>query len=232
MTLPSVVILAGGLGTRINPASNGLPKILIPLLGKPFIDWKIDQLAVQGVQKVFLLLGHQSERVIEYVKDKVFDVEIVVLDDEPELLGTAGVIRYYLEYLPERFIITYGDNLLDQSIYDFIRERTDHIKNVLVVTTQVGPSDRLNTCTRDNIVTSYSKSAPGKYNSMDYGYLYLRKSAFEILGKGEKADLSLIVSDLANKRQLGAFFTDCAYHEIGTPEGLILTEKWLSQNVK
>jgi MurNAc alpha-1-phosphate uridylyltransferase len=230
MTLPSVVILAGGLGTRIIPASDGLPKILIPVLGRPFIDWKIEQLVDQGIQKIYLLLGHKSERVIEYLDGKDFDLEIVVLNDEPDLLGTAGVIRHYLDQLPEKFIVTYGDNLLDQPIYDFVQERPDHRENVLVVTTHVGPSDNLNTYTREDIVISYSKSEPGKCNSLDYGYLYLRKSAFDILEKGEKADLSTIVSDLASEGQLGAFITDRAYHEIGTLEGLKQTEEWLSLN--
>ena len=94
MTLP-VAVLAGGLGTRLRSVTGAeLPKVLVPVLGRPFVDHKLDELAGAGATRVVFLLGHGAEQVRDHVGDgSRYELDVVCLDDGDELLGTGGALR-------------------------------------------------------------------------------------------------------------------------------------------
>lgn len=88
-----VVVLAGGLGTRIQPVLGETPKLLAPINGRTYLDYLLDWLQSFGASRVILSLGHQAERVIDYVFAHPRDgLEIeTVVEEQP--LGTAGALR-------------------------------------------------------------------------------------------------------------------------------------------
>lgn len=93
MTLPTVV-LAGGLGTRISAITgNCIPKVLVDVAGRPFLDRKLHELAAQGVEEVILLTGHQGNMVQEHLAiNPPIGLRVLCVDDGPRLLGTGGAI--------------------------------------------------------------------------------------------------------------------------------------------
>src|SRR4051812_25186993 len=111
----TVVVLAGGLGTRIHDVTRGVtPKALVTVDGEPFLYHKLDELVRLGVERVVLLLGHQSEQIIDYVSgDRRWNLDMEFVADGRQLLGTGGSIKAAAGRLPERFWVTYGDTLLD-----------------------------------------------------------------------------------------------------------------------
>src|SRR6185503_8659950 len=108
-----VVILAGGLGTRLGDAARSMPKALLPVGGRPFLAWQLERLVRSGYKNVLILTGHLGDAIASFVGDgSAFGVNARTLGDGPELLGTAGALRHALDALDDDFLVTYGDSYL------------------------------------------------------------------------------------------------------------------------
>jgi MurNAc alpha-1-phosphate uridylyltransferase len=92
MNITTAVILAAGLGTRLGPLTQETPKCLVPICGRPVLEWVIRKLANQGVRKIFVNTHHFAERVETFLMQKnFFDLEIII-SREDELLDTGGAL--------------------------------------------------------------------------------------------------------------------------------------------
>jgi MurNAc alpha-1-phosphate uridylyltransferase len=229
MKPPAVVILAGGQGTRLSEISNGLPKILMSVNGKPLIDWKINSLIEQGVTSIYLLLGMGSERVSNYLETKNYSCRISTILDGPILLGTGGAIRNSLEVLPEYFVLTYGDNLLSEPISNFAETHESSFSNKLVVTTFTGIADQKNVEISENEIIKYSKNPFDSATHTDYGYTTFLKEDFYKYEVGSVFDLSVHLEYLISENKLKPHITSDRYYEIGTPATLLETSNWVSR---
>jgi NDP-sugar pyrophosphorylase family protein len=223
-------VLAGGKGTRLNAVTNGRPKILAPLLGRPFLHWKLEQLANQGVDEVILLLGNGFEDVLRDLKDYIPDNPAIpsikwIVDAVPNT-GTGGALINALDGLPEFFTLTYGDNLLN-----FPLRRLWKINETTMVVTSIGDSDlHLNVWIEGNNIVDYSKSQ-NKLGAqfLDYGYCRFKKSDLDMFPKkGNQIDLEQIFSFMIKNQKLGYLETQEKWFEIGSPESLRATERDLS----
>jgi len=107
------VILAGGLGTRLRPLTNDIPKPLLPIQGKPLIEHIIQNLKSHGIKEIVLSVGYRSEQIKNYFGDgSNFKVKIsYCIEEQP--LGTGGAIKESTKYLDEPFFLVWGDNLMD-----------------------------------------------------------------------------------------------------------------------
>ena len=108
----TAVILAGGKGTRIKSVHPDLPKPLIPISGKPFLQWQIEYLKNYGVNRIILSIGYMAEKIIDYfTKNPVDDVEIIfAIEEKP--LGTGGAVKFVAEkYNPGWSFVCNGDTL-------------------------------------------------------------------------------------------------------------------------
>ena len=116
-------LLTAGLGTRLHPITLTLPKCLVPIAGKPLINWWFESVQKAGVTEVLINLHHLPDRVIEHVN--ALDTNIkVTYAYEPELLGSAGTLRANKSFVQDQkaFFIIYADNLTNTSLsnlYDF-----------------------------------------------------------------------------------------------------------------
>ena len=91
-------VLAGGLGTRMRPLTETVPKALLPVLGAPFADWQLALLAEQGVERVVYCVGYRGELLREHVGDgSRHGLSVTWSDEGQELRGTAGAIRLALD---------------------------------------------------------------------------------------------------------------------------------------
>ena len=110
------VILAGGLGTRMRPTTESIPKWLLPVLGRPFAQFQLDWLEAQGVDRVIVAAGHLKSAIDDFVEAETIRrcIEIVVSDDGASLLGTGGGLRKaVVEHATEQGVfVLYGDSYL------------------------------------------------------------------------------------------------------------------------
>ena len=108
-----VLILAGGLGTRLAKVLGAIPKVLAPVESRPFLDYQLDYLADEGVRKVVLSLGHRAELVLEHLAatKSPLPVETVV---EACPLGTGGAIALARPtLLSDPVVVLNGDTWLE-----------------------------------------------------------------------------------------------------------------------
>lgn len=109
-----VAILAGGKGTRLLARTGaGLPKPMVPVLGKPLLQYQIEQCRRQGFLDIALLVHHQHEAISAYFGDgAAFGVRLQYrVEAQPR--GTAGALRDALPCLAERFLLLYGDTYFE-----------------------------------------------------------------------------------------------------------------------
>src|SRR5215831_10398668 len=92
------VILAGGLGTRMRPRTETVPKALLEVSGRPFVEHQLAWLAAHGVREVVLSVGHLGEQIEAHVGDGArYGLAVRYVNEGPTLLGTAGALRLAAE---------------------------------------------------------------------------------------------------------------------------------------
>ena len=119
------IILAGGMGKRMRPLTDTVPKPMVLVADKPILQWQMDWMKGSGVQEFVLCVGHLKEKIIEFFGDgSRFGVRVdYVIEEEP--LGTAGALRNALPHFPqsEPFFSLNGDNLIDLDLRDLRAHR-------------------------------------------------------------------------------------------------------------
>jgi NDP-sugar pyrophosphorylase family protein len=230
MTLP-VAILAGGLGTRLHAVSGStLPKALVPVADRPFIDHKLEELRSRGVREVVFLIGHGGDQIRRHVGTGAdFGLDVTYLDDGPRLLGTGGAVKAGLPSLGPSFWVTYGDSLLDVDVdraeKEFLSTPALGMMTVLRNADRVEPS---NVLVEDDCVAAYSKDPrPARAEHIDYGMLLFDAEAFESVSGLHAFDLIKVLAALIATRRLAAFVVTEPFHDIGTPETLRETERFV-----
>lgn len=119
------VIMAGGKGTRISTVRSDLPKPMIPVCGKPVLEWQIENLKASGLTDIVLVIGHLGDAIKDYFGDgSRWDVKIsYFIETQP--LGTAGAL-FRMSELQEDFLLMSGDMMLDVDFNRFIRFHKEH----------------------------------------------------------------------------------------------------------
>jgi NDP-sugar pyrophosphorylase family protein len=119
------VLLAAGYGTRLAPLTDSVPKILVPIAGRPLLAHQLDYLAANGVVGVAVNISYLAEQVEVFLERSQLPVPVCVSrEDEP--LGTAGALLPLRDFLNEAFVVLYGDVVTDAPLADLVathRER-------------------------------------------------------------------------------------------------------------
>jgi N-acetyl-alpha-D-muramate 1-phosphate uridylyltransferase len=226
------VILAGGLGTRIRSVAPDIPKSLIAVDGRPFIDHQFDLLRGFGFTRILLCIGHLGEMIVDHVGDgSAFGMEVgYSRDDTDRLLGTGGAIIRALPLLKDEFMVLYGDSYLP---FDFSAAsrafRESGRDAMMTVFRNGGRWDSSNVRIEGNRVDFYSKSAKDdQADYIDYGSTFYLRSVFESRANSAlPLDLSVIQESLVREGSLGAYEVFERFYEIGKPEGISELEAFL-----
>jgi dTDP-glucose pyrophosphorylase len=120
-----VVIMAGGMGTRLDPFTRILPKPLIPVGSKPIVEWIIEEFARHGVRRYYLTVNHKSKMIESYFSGTPGEHQIEFVHEE-EFTGTAGSLKLLPETIGEHFIVTNCDVIVRADyarVLEFHKER-------------------------------------------------------------------------------------------------------------
>jgi NDP-sugar pyrophosphorylase family protein len=226
----STVVLAGGLGTRVAHLSDGLPKPMIAVEGRPFIDWKLAGLAAQGVRDVVVLAAYRADVIADHVGDgSGYGLSVVVIDEGPEPLGTSGAVRAALDRLPESFFHTNADTYLDAPMKPVQAAfESSGLPATMVVVENRDRWEPSNVVLDGDLVRAYEKGPPGRCTHLDYGLLVASRRAFTEVDTGSEStrgDLADDFTRLAACHELGAVVVDAAFHDMGTEANLLATEE-------
>ena len=218
-----IVILAGGLGTRLRPITEKIPKPLVPVAGKPFLEWQIEFVKKCGFKKILLLVSYLGEQIEEHFGDgQSFGVELQY-SFEKEPLGTGGAIALAESFLEEQFIVLNGDSFLPVDLHKFSNwfESSDYsagMSNYKKLDQVTVPA---NLKTEGDLVVEYAKGAGQSlgFFAVDSGVYSFRRSLFE--GRsGETFSIESLWPGLIEIKGLGSIEMDQRFFDIGTPERL------------
>ncbi|MBW2977231.1 nucleotidyltransferase family protein [Candidatus Woesearchaeota archaeon] len=129
------IILAGGLGTRLRPLTNTIPKPLLLIKGKPIIEHAITNLKKHGISDIILSIGYKAGEIKKYFGDGIkFGVNISYsIEEEP--LGTGGAVRFAAKDIKEHFILLWGDNLMDLDVSRLINSHKENNAKITMTLT-------------------------------------------------------------------------------------------------
>jgi MurNAc alpha-1-phosphate uridylyltransferase len=222
VTLP-VAILAGGLATRLRPLSDGLAKALVPIAGRPFIDYQLDLLRDHGIEEVVLCVGHLADQIRGHVGNgRAAGLRVEYSIDGPEPQGTAGALVNARDKLGDAFMVLNGDTYLDVDLAAFAAAfRDGGSLGLMAVFHNRGRGEPSNIRLAEGRIVSYDKREPDPgAEHVDAGLGALRAEALDLVPPGRPADLAVLNQELVARGELGAFQTGRRYYEIGSPRGL------------
>ena len=228
LTLP-VAILAGGLAARMKPITESIPKSLLDVHGKPFIARQLECLAERGARRVTLCIGHLGGMIRQRVGDgSEFGLDVRYSDEGSALLGTGGALKKALPLLGEKFLVLYGDSLLE---CDYAAVERSFVQSgrrgLMTVYCNQDLYDASNVLFADGRIQVYDKKhrAAGMRH-IDYGLGGLSARAFESVPEGGRVDLAVIYQNLLEQDELAGFEVFQRFYEIGSPAGLAETRRY------
>lgn len=227
-----VALLAGGLATRLRPITEKVPKVLVPVAGRPFLAHQLELLRQQGIRRVVLCIGYLGEMVVEEFGDgRDYGMELDYSFDGPVLLGTGGALRLALPKLGEQFFVLYGDSYLTCQFAPVAECFTHSGKaGLMTVYRNEGLYDTSNVVFNDGVIAIYDKNVKlPEMQHIDYGLSLFRAGVFQQYPANGKCDLAAVMTKLVKEKQLAGFEVSDRFYEIGSHSGLAELEDLLSR---
>ncbi len=231
MTEPlQAVILAGGLGTRLRELYPDRPKGLVPILGKPFLEWQIEWLRRGGVEHVHVAAGHMAEKIAEWAKR----FPQVSVSTEPRPLGTAGGLKFVESHLEsDPFLVLNGDSLMPELSFQSLEKRHANSSNVwtTIVVARIEEAGRYGTVEFDDAggVTAFREKAERKAGWINGGVYLMSRRTLGLIEIGKSVSIETdLFPQMTARGELRAFKATGPMLDMGTPDGIRVMEAYLS----
>ncbi len=233
------VILAGGLGTRMRPATETIPKPMISVAGKPFLQHQLELLRTCRIDRSLLLVAYLGEQIQEYFGNgKKFQLNISY-SFEPTPLGTGGALRNAEDMLQNSFVLLNGDTYLEID-YSALLSKFAMLKRRALIVAYQKPSEGASVLpanyvpnnlgvASDGRVEVYRKRDPDGLTHIDAGAIVLSKEILEMLPQGGRCSLEEeIFPRLIAAGEMYAWVTSEPFYDMGSPAGLAALEEKLA----
>jgi NDP-sugar pyrophosphorylase family protein len=233
------VILAGGLGTRMRPVTEIIPKPMIAVAGKPFLQHQLELLQNAGIARALLLVAYLGEQIRQYFGDGRKLGCRVSYSFEPTPLGTGGALKNAETLLQDAFIVVNGDTYLAIDYQGLAQKFAELDCAALIVAyekpgtaVQDIPANQVpnNLAVNSNrVVTAYRKRNPEGLSHIDAGVIVLKKEILAKLPAGQKCSLEEeIYPRLIEQGEMRAWVTSEPFYDMGSPAGLAALEEKLA----
>lgn len=213
------VILAGGLGTRLSPLTYKVPKPMVLIKGKPFLEYQLQMLKKNGFNDFILCTGYLGEKIEEYFGNGEKMGIRIKYSKENEPLGTGGALKNAEEYVEDKFALIYGDSYLDidykKLILDFEKRRKMGITVAFENNPKIVPNNMQ--AGKKNKVLKYDKKQEGQSNCVEAGVHVFKKNILNFIPKNSVFSLEEeLLPILIKKKELYAHITNKKFYDIGT----------------
>ena len=223
--MPQVVILAGGLGTRLGEKTQHLPKSLVEVGGQPILAHILDWIKSQGCNRALVLTGHYGEQFDGFHHP---GVELTFVK-EPEQMGTGGALWNAREHLEDDFILLWGD---DYHPIDYVplvhHHRETSSRLTMTVTTD---HDEMNLQHENGRLVDYAKDGdvPYEFNGYEAGTSVVSKSVVMEFGKdGNWSWEKTVYPSFPN--EIHVHIDSTKFWDMGTPERLEKLEQFFNES--
>ena len=171
------ILLAAGLGTRLRPITDTIPKCLVPINGKPLIDYWLEQLTKAGIEKFLINTHYLHEQVESYIEQSKF-AGMVDLVYEKELLLTGGTVIANKDFISdEPFMLVHADNLSICDYKDFISAHKNRPANteitMMTFTTDDPKSCGVVTIDTSDIIQEFHEKVQNPPSTIANGAVYI-----------------------------------------------------------
>jgi NDP-sugar pyrophosphorylase family protein len=230
--MEQVVILSGGLATRMRPITETVPKALIELTGKPFVCHQLKLLKSKGVSHAVMCLGYLGYMIEDYVGDgSRFGLSVKYSYDGETPLGTGGALKKAEKLLDNVFFVLYGDSYLDTDYAAVSAAFASSGKSgLMTVYKNENQWDQSNVIYENNELIKYSKRDRfSEMNYIDYGLGMLRREALCRIEPDTVCDLAGLYEGLSEERRLMGFEVFSRFYEIGSKTGLAELSRLLEE---
>lgn len=232
--LRQAVVLAGGLGTRLGELTRSTPKPLLPVGGRPFLEYVVWNLRRHGITKLVFCVGYLADRIVDHFGDgRHFGVSIdYVVEREPA--GTGGALLLARPRLDETFLVVNGDTLLDLNYLDLgllLKQSGAMAAMALRFLPDTGRYGRVHL--NGHLVASFAEKAGSGPGAVNGGVYVMRRDALNGL-PGVPCSLERdLFPLLAGSGRLAGRIYDGFFIDIGVPESLreadVLVPRWLKK---
>lgn len=228
MTRPQqAVILCGGLGTRMRPLTDTLPKPMVSVNGRPFLEYLIEQLRQQGIRRMLLLTGYRGEMIREHFGNGAACGVAITYSQGPVEWDTGRRLWEARAQIDERFLLLYSDNFTPFSLVKLL---AFHEACKPVVSFLLQPKAKGNIRVgAEGMVELYdpSRTAPG-LNHVEIGYMLVERDRMFMLYDQPDISFSRILERLSQRRALAGMACRDPYHSISDPARWKLAERYLA----
>jgi histidinol-phosphate phosphatase family protein len=220
------VILCGGLGKRLRPYTDALPKPMIPVNGRPFLEYLVEQLRDQGINRLILLTGYRAEQIERHFgAGRRFGIGISYSQGpvEWETGRRLWEARYQLE---TEFLLLYADNFVPFRLAKLLKfHRASGRPLSVTLSAKANGNIRLGI---GNIVDAYdsSRASPG-LDHVELGYMLVERDPILSVIDDPDVSFSRVLERLVAKRALAGLVSLDQYHSISDPERWKITEEYL-----
>lgn len=214
------VILCGGLGERLRPKTETVPKVMLEVKGKPILEHQINFLKKFGLKDIVLLARQQSEKIEEYFGDgKKFGVKIEY-SVEKEKLGTAGAVKNAERLIDDDFLLINGDVITNFPLDELLEIKGRNVVSLVRPENRFGVAKISNIKGKTCLVEKFIEK-PKMDVWINAGYTVLKKSTLKTFP--EKGDIEKTVYvELAERKELSGYLIGEEYFwkAIDTPKDL------------
>ena len=221
-----VLILAGGLGTRMQAEFPGLPKPLIPVCGRPFLERQIQLLAAQGFEEYTLCVGYRASQIMEYFGTGTPWGVSITYSVEQTPLGTAGALKLAAADFHETTLVLNGDTYLAVDYHALIASQTRHAAGVagtlalVEVPNCAGYGEVM--LADDGRIATFAEKASGREGPglVNAGAYVLEPQLFDLIPDGRACSLEReIFPAFAAAGRLYGEIVAGSFVDMGTPAG-------------
>ena len=237
------IILSAGEGSRMRPLTLTKPKTMLPVAGKPIIQYNIESLRDNGIKDILLIVRYKEEMVRDYFGDgHDFGVNITY-KTQKDFLGTANAISYGKDFIEDSLIVLNGDIILDNEIINEIIKKYNYLKpDTLMLLTEVEDPSAFGVVEIDdgNIksIVEKPKKEEAPSNLVNAGIYVFNKDIFdkiektEISERGEYEITDSVSMQIADGKKVIGHKTDKDWIDVGRPWELIEVNEELIGQLK
>jgi mannose-1-phosphate guanylyltransferase len=229
-----VVVLSGGYGTRLRPLTYTRPKAMLPLAGKPILQYIIESIASEGFDEIIVTTNYFREKIIDYFGDgSDFGVRLVYPEEEKPL-GTAGSVKNGEKHLNETFAVIQGDNITEIKFKHLL---SFHKEMGGVVTIALLPVERphqfgIAQLGLDNRVLRFKEKPRQEEFFSDLasvGLYVLEPKVLDFIPSGVEYDFAKDVFPklLDSGEKIYGYHTGGFWVDIGVPENYMKAVRWI-----
>lgn len=239
MAINQAAILVGGKGERLSPLTDNIPKPMVEVCGKPFLEYLVVLLKDNGIKKLLFLAGYLGNKIKDYFGyGNKWGIEIDYSFEE-KFIGTGGALKLARDKLESEFFLLFGDSYLSINYIKMLNKYINSKKKAMlaIYDNKEDTNVPFNISIDENkkIISVYNKGKgnPQSFNYCDAGVVVVNKEVISLIG--DKTPISfeeIVYPELIAKGELGYYIAENRFYDIGTIDRLKNFEKYISEAKK